>query len=419
MKVYSQLVSAQAENKASDYSSGTKGRYWFNTSTSLLKYDSGSAVKTVVSTDDTQTLTNKSLSDSTSYIIDNSDATKKAQFECSGISTTTTRTYTFPDGSTTFVGTGLTQTLSNKKFSDPTTHTEVSTPSTPSSNDWKLYFKTDGLYQLDDTGTETKFANNLVAYSSKTHADTGATLAEGFYLWTLTNGSNDTATIPAASSNGGKIIKVKLAATTASFNTLTLGRSSSDTFTLADGTASATSLVMYTAGEEYELLSDGSSVWQVLNHRTATGWTSFTMTIGGSTSAPTKSTTPVPSTDLASWRRVGDSIEIRYDFRQNGTGGANGTGVYLFPIVGLTADTAKITVDANGVLGNCGPANVSINSAAAVGFCYLYNSTNIAMQVLSDTAAQTAVGSATYNLGSSTPITYSFIATIPITGWKA
>lgn len=31
---------------------------------------------------------------------------------------------------------------------------EASTPSTPSSNKWKFYFKSDGIYYLDDTGAE-------------------------------------------------------------------------------------------------------------------------------------------------------------------------------------------------------------------------------------------------------------------------
>jgi hypothetical protein len=67
----------------------------------------------------TETLTNKSLSDSTTYIVDNTDATKKAQFQASGISASTTRTFTFPDESTTIVGTGATQTLTNKTLTNP------------------------------------------------------------------------------------------------------------------------------------------------------------------------------------------------------------------------------------------------------------------------------------------------------------
>jgi hypothetical protein len=70
-----------------------------------------------------QTLTNKSLSDSTTFVIDNSDATKKAKFQASGITTGTTREYTFPDEDLTFAGRGAntftgTQTMSGKSFVD-------------------------------------------------------------------------------------------------------------------------------------------------------------------------------------------------------------------------------------------------------------------------------------------------------------
>lgn len=44
-KIYGQLENAQLENKASDYSTGVKGRMWYNTATSLVKYDDGSSVK--------------------------------------------------------------------------------------------------------------------------------------------------------------------------------------------------------------------------------------------------------------------------------------------------------------------------------------------------------------------------------------
>ena len=60
-----------------------------------------------------QTLTNKSLQDSTTFFVDDADATKKLQFQLSGITTNTTRTLTVPNNSgtialtsdVTFVGT--------------------------------------------------------------------------------------------------------------------------------------------------------------------------------------------------------------------------------------------------------------------------------------------------------------------------
>lgn len=102
MEVYSQLVRAQLENKNGDYASG-RGMFWFNTSTSLFKFYDGSAVRSIVTTDNTQTLTNKSLNDTTTTFQNTSDTTKKFQFLASGITAGQTRVYTVPDLSATMV----------------------------------------------------------------------------------------------------------------------------------------------------------------------------------------------------------------------------------------------------------------------------------------------------------------------------
>ncbi len=65
------------------------------------------ASTTLVGTDTTQTLTNKSLSDSTTYFVDNVDSTKKVQFQLSGITAGQTRTITFPDSDLTLGASGL------------------------------------------------------------------------------------------------------------------------------------------------------------------------------------------------------------------------------------------------------------------------------------------------------------------------
>jgi len=49
-------------------------------------------------------------------------------------------------------------TLVDHKFNAATYWDEITTPTTPATNDWGLYFKTDGLYMLDDTGLETQVA---------------------------------------------------------------------------------------------------------------------------------------------------------------------------------------------------------------------------------------------------------------------
>ena len=56
---------------------------------------------TVVRLTATQTLTNKTLTDSTTFLQDETDNTKKLQFQLSGITTATTRTLTAPDASGT------------------------------------------------------------------------------------------------------------------------------------------------------------------------------------------------------------------------------------------------------------------------------------------------------------------------------
>lgn len=52
-------------------------------------------------------------------ICDNSDTTKKVNFQVSGVTTNTTRTLTVPDANTTIVGTDTTQTLTNKTLTSP------------------------------------------------------------------------------------------------------------------------------------------------------------------------------------------------------------------------------------------------------------------------------------------------------------
>lgn len=79
-----------------------------------------------VGTTDSQTLTNKVITSPTLTVLDNAltiqdnaSPTKQAQFQASSITAGQTRTYTLPDGSTTLVGTDLTQTLTNKTLTAP------------------------------------------------------------------------------------------------------------------------------------------------------------------------------------------------------------------------------------------------------------------------------------------------------------
>lgn len=105
----------------------------------------------------TETLTNKSLSDSTTYIIDDGDATKRAQFQASGITAGQTRVFTLPDYNGTLATLAGTESLSNKSFSDAISLAEIASPTTPASGFIKLYAKSDNkLYFMTDAGTESQ-----------------------------------------------------------------------------------------------------------------------------------------------------------------------------------------------------------------------------------------------------------------------
>lgn len=100
----------------------------------IVVSDKPAPTGTFVGTSDLQTLSNKTLNntniitvqDSNLTIQDNSDNTKQAQFQLSGITTGNTRTFTVPDASTTLVGTTISQTLTNKTIdADANTITNI------------------------------------------------------------------------------------------------------------------------------------------------------------------------------------------------------------------------------------------------------------------------------------------------------
>lgn len=81
------------------------------------------ASDTVVGLAAAQVLLNKSLSDATTFIVDEGDATKKLTFQVSDIATATTRTWTWPDANDTVVGLAATQALTNKTLGNTNTVT--------------------------------------------------------------------------------------------------------------------------------------------------------------------------------------------------------------------------------------------------------------------------------------------------------
>lgn len=154
-----------------------------------------------------------------------------------------------------------------------------------------------------------------------------------------------------------------------------------------------------------------------------TEWTNCTMTIGATTTAPTKGTIV---RDECRYRRLGDSMEIKYDFQQS-SGGSAGSGTYLFPIPNSQLiDTAKLSVSTNPVIevgtGKTSSAAAGQASATIRAGIFARDATNLmisrpdATPSLQDT--ESFVGSTNAPL-SNTNIVYSFRAMVPISGWKA
>lgn len=73
----------------------------------------------MMTADFAQTAKNKTFEDSTTYFADNADTTKKFQFQASGITTATTRTYTVPDFDGTLATLAGNETFTNKTLTAP------------------------------------------------------------------------------------------------------------------------------------------------------------------------------------------------------------------------------------------------------------------------------------------------------------
>lgn len=189
----------------------------------------------------------------------------------------------------------------------------------------------------------------------------------------------------------------------------------------ASSTSTSYRLCLHTATTStaaYTLKMDSIKVGRpvVPNGAVITDWQIYPMTIGATTTAPTKGTTSV---DKAYWRRVGDHVEIRYEYKQTAAG-ASGTGTYLFPLpAGLVMDTAKINTVSGGLADTAstvaGAAQIFDGTTVNIAQVSAYNTTNLNMSF--GTSGNT-VSASNYPLGN-TSARYGFEARVPIVGWSS
>lgn len=260
---------------------------------------------------------------------------------------------------------------------------------------------------FDTSGIASFEPKSKIAVSGSKTSNYTATAADTLILCDST--SAFTVTLPAAASSTGKTLIIKK--TTSDFNAVTIDGNASETI---DG---ATTTTINTQYESLEIACDGSN-WHIVRRMIPGVWTSYSMTITGSSSNPTKAT--AADIDSAVWRRVGDSVEIMYTYYDsNASGAAGGSGAYLFALpTGLTIDTTKApasTTEGRGAVVGSAGGNQN-GPACRAGIVQVYSSTKLAITGGTATSDPQFVGSAWFTI-SNTDQAYSFRAVVPISGW--
>ena len=163
---------------------------------------------TIVGTATTQTLSNKSLVDNSTFVISNADNSKKITFDVSAITTATTRSIAFPDSNTTILGTNSTQTVSNKSLIDSSTTiiNQVDLTKAAKFDTSQITTSTTRTFTLPDTSitlagrsnTETFQNKSLEASTTFITDNSDATKKLTFNVAGITTGTTRTVTLPDA-----------------------------------------------------------------------------------------------------------------------------------------------------------------------------------------------------------------------------
>lgn len=282
------------------------------------------------------------------------------------------------------------------------------------------------------TAGEALAANIPVYISQGTGNDSVRTAGRAYQVDPTNDDRIEFVGFTTASISSGATGSVQVAGELAGFTGLTTGE---PIYATGVGTFGATApstvgqwaiqLGVATAATKVSINGAGSATATKLNDSPAVGlagseWTAYTLTIGTTSgTAPSKGTVV---RDQARWRRVGDSMEIEWNYSQSAIGSDAGTtGHYLFPLPsGYLIDTNKIglTLGEKDATGQCGEFSLS------------YAGTNVehnGMIKAYDTSNLIAIWGSSYvgkqnnnaHITAQASLQYSFFARVPILGWSA
>lgn len=237
------------------------------------------------------------------------------------------------------------------------------------------------------------------------------------------SGTSFTVTMPTAVGNTGKTVVIQHLGTSLTQN-YTLATVSAQTI----GGFASTAIVMYTNGEIFTLISDGTN-WQIFEHKAQTPWiTAGPLTITATTTNPGKGAN---TTDTFFWRRDGRDCIFEYRYRQTGAGTA-GTGDYVFTLPsGLNIDTASglfantTVIGAPAIyyepnkFGSGFVANQVILSGLGVPIMYSTTQFRIQFEVTNNAVNESfgVVSASQLGLGG-TNVSYYITARFPNVGWQ-
>lgn len=215
-----------------------------------------------VDTSTIQTLQNKTIDNTNTFSIkdtlftltDDSDTTKKAQFQLSGITTGTTRTYTMPNVSDTVVVLTASQTLTNKTLTSPTINSPTITNATISADAIVGFSSstTGTIYGISVTAGAISSALSLTSTLSVTGASTlSGAITAGSTISTTGQLSVQTSTAPPAAGASTSGIKFSSTANLGLFwgsGAPTFSAAQGSLYLRTDGSSSSTRAYMNSTG---------------------------------------------------------------------------------------------------------------------------------------------------------------------------